>query len=458
MNQTSPAFHRILLVLTALAVFGAVVWAGMQVFQAVPIPPVPPAKPLVSFDPRADVRKNSLFGGLSAVFTGFVTPGALGRPNPFASIGTEQTSSSLPISSLATVREVSLNGQQALAFTPSKDGGILLLSGIPDPSGSGAWSYEVRRFAEEGTLDAVGQWNVPAVPAGNVTADAITPIAILQDNQGKVWLLSREGRVGSLGSDGTPVWASAALFTSVEPARVSRWGGFALDGAGRIWVTDGNSVHVGNGSGFQAVDLLAQLSTGTRATVEESVRTALDPRITDGWSRPLAADLDKPRRLQQVGGGRMGIITPAFGAVFPVTLQGPAEVTFGLAQSADQSVVGVAAAYSPDGNLWSSTQSKLTRHSVTSTQEYDNDDVLPRQARVNPFVYATGRNNLYALDYSVEGTVLWKTVGNDWTAQIVLPQGPQPNDQADKVTLDSRGNMWAILAHRGLLFIRAATE
>ncbi len=433
MNKRSPLIHRLVLVLSALVALGAAAWAGLRAFEPVPIPPVPASKPSVTFDPRADIRTNPLFATLQAVVRGEIQIGALGRTNPFAAPGTG--SSSVPSSDASatrgSVQEIPLEGAQAFAFAPATNGGILALVG--GSTASGVPSYEIRFITPDATPTVVGRWNAPG---GTTEGHPLTPVALRQSSEGRIWLLSLGGFVGSLQSDGSVSWSNQSLLPPFATSGIPGLDGFVIDDIGRLWViTDGAQVFVGNGTGFQAIDLAAQLS--------DQDRVALAARAsTEG------APADHAWRLQTLSDGRIAVIAPGFGAVFMLSLQGKAQVT--RVPDGAQAV-----AFGPDGSLWSlGPDGGLLRQTGSVTQAYTDVRVLPKQAMVNALLAASSRESLYALDYAPTGTVLWHAQGDDWVAQVIPPQGAQPQDQVERVTVDGQGMVWALLRQRGLLLIR----
>ncbi len=83
-SKFRPAiFSRLLLVLGALIALYFGYWFVRLAFAPVPIPPVPPQRGVIRFDPSLDVSKNSLFFRLRPLGPLEVEPGQRGRINPF---------------------------------------------------------------------------------------------------------------------------------------------------------------------------------------------------------------------------------------------------------------------------------------------------------------------------------------------------------------------------------------
>lgn len=430
MSKRSPLIHRLVLVLSALAALGAAAWAGLRAFEPVPIPPVPPPRPAVTFDPRADIRGNPLFGTLQAVIRGEIDIGQIGRSNPFASPSTETPSSPDAAAARGSVEEVSLGGAQVFALAPAVEGGVLALVG--GQTANGAQTYEIRRFAPDTEPATVGRWNAPPAGSDPSTPAPLTPVAVRQSGDGKIWLFSVDGRVGTLQSDGRPVWGPQPILPALSGA--GDLDGVLVDDIGRLWVTDGAQLFVGNGSGFQTIDLPVALSEEDRAAVVSGVADA------------------RPWRLQSLADGRVGVMTPSFAFTFQLSLQGKPEVTG--APSGARFL-----AFGPGGALWSAREdgSGLIRQEGDATRTYEDTRVLPKQAVDRRLLLTASRETLSALDYNPAGTVLWRTAGNDWVASVIPPQGTQPEDQAARIVADGQGNVWALMQQRGLLLVRPPT-
>lgn len=413
------------LTVTAVAVFLIAAWVALNAIEPVPAPPVPPSKGQVSFDPRVDVRNHPLFSTLQTLTRGKVLAGALGKQNPFLNGDGGIAALEESARTLGTIQEVSLNGGALIAVSRGSEKGVTAL--VRGSQGN----YEVHRFYGDGTSEEVGNWTAPSDPS-------IAPIALQEDRSKKVWLLSAGGRVGSLQSDGKPLWGSVAL-EGIQPALTPNQVSFALDGAGRMWFTDGAFVFVGNGIGFQRIDLAAQLSAENRQA------------LGVGEDGVLSLEARTPRRLQMLADGRIAVLTDRFMTTFPLNLQGLAQVTV-----AEGTIVAV----EPDGTLWSVTRNadgtvtKWTRASAEGTREFTDAVVLPKQAGSSPRLAAVDGGTLYALDYAPDAAVLWSTREGIWAASVLSPQGPQPQDRVEWVVADRDGSVWAVLAQRGLLRIQ----
>lgn len=83
MAAPSSLFSKIVMLLLAAACLVAVFWFGSQALEPVSIPPLPPGKSRVTFNPTSDVSQKSLFQRLEPLGPVQVEAGTLGRPNPF---------------------------------------------------------------------------------------------------------------------------------------------------------------------------------------------------------------------------------------------------------------------------------------------------------------------------------------------------------------------------------------
>lgn len=84
MPAKSSVFSSLLKVLGALAVSGSVFWFIYSSLGPVEVPPPPPSRSALRFDPQADMRQNKVFGQLSAIVKDLdLKANEVGRPNPF---------------------------------------------------------------------------------------------------------------------------------------------------------------------------------------------------------------------------------------------------------------------------------------------------------------------------------------------------------------------------------------
>jgi hypothetical protein len=426
MISRSRLIHYVSLAVAAAVVFAIAAWVALNAIEAVPMPPVPPSKADVTFNPQVDVRNHPLFNTLRTLTRGKVMAGVLGKVNPF--LGGSGSAEALQQSArkLGTIEEVSLGGGTAIAIASGAETGMVALVR------KGQAGYEVWRFTRDGNAQSLGNWSVE----GN--DPSITPVALQEDRNGDVWLLSAGGRIGSLQSDGRPLWGSVAI-DGIQTAIAAPQAMFALDGAGRMWMTDGRSLFVGNGIGFQRIDLAAQLSSADRQALG----------VAEGQVVPEAFTI--PRRIQTLADGRIAILTSRFIATFPLNLQGAAAVTV-----AEGNVVAV----EPEGALWSVTRdasgavTAWTRSVQGQSQSMTNLVVLPKQAGNTPALATIGNGTLYAFDYAQEGSVLWRVQDGVWVVGVLSPEGPQPQDRVEYVVADREGAVWALLAQRGVLLLQ----
>lgn len=89
----SSLFARITTVIMLLACLAVAFWVISQALEPVAVPPSPPAKAQVRFDPRVDVSQNTVFQRLEPLGPAIIEPGKMGRTNPFVP---------LPVMSVAT--------------------------------------------------------------------------------------------------------------------------------------------------------------------------------------------------------------------------------------------------------------------------------------------------------------------------------------------------------------------
>lgn len=423
----SHILHRIVLLISAVGVLAIAWWVGSRAIEPVPPPPIPPPKASVSFDPRVDVRTHPLFNTLQALYRGQLDAGIVGRANPFlgATGGLEALQEGGV--SLGTIEEVALGGTRVIAASKGAEHGIVVLL----QSSANERAYEIRRLTVNGAPQGLGSWVADA--------GALTPIALQEDRAGVIWVLSTDGRVGSIQNDGRPLWGSLPLDGVRQSIGVGD-ASFALDGAGRLWLTDGESVFVGNGTGFERIDLAAQLSAAHRQALGVSAEG------------DLPSNLRRPQRLQMMADGRVAVLTERFAATFPLNLQGSAEILVAPASAVVLEPL--------TGALWSverNNAGEATRwiRSVTNgSRDFTDLVVLPKQAGVTPSLAAVDTGVLYALDYAPQGTILWSILDDTWVASVLAAEGPQPQDRAVQLIPDRDGGVWVLLSQRGLLLAR----
>jgi hypothetical protein len=471
MAKRSVVFDRIVLVLAALAAFGAAAWAGFRLYEPVPIPPIPPTKASVSFDSRVDVRKNGLFGLLHSALRGDVEPGIVGHVNPFATVGAAGAGSSgatgTEQSRSGGVREISLNGGLAVAFARANNAILLLVE--TTPVGAAIRTFELRRYAAEGEPSTVGRWTLEGPAGTQASPDAFVPAVVQVDGFGKVWFLSTGGYIGTLQTDGTPSWNPSPVFKDADAALVDAYGSMAVDGAGRLWATDGKSVIVGNGVGFETFDVTKKLSDDLKMQINAAKALVTSAGV---WGNtPMAVyaaalslnggvDLDAPRRVEALPDGRMTIMTAIYNIVIPLTITGNADVLMTYGTSGDQLLGNGSLALSPamDGSLWAVRGSEWIHLKSSSTQPYMDPLVLPNAAASNYRLAVLGTDALYALDYSSSTTVIWKSTTDGWTGSLIPAASAQPDDVPQKAIVDGQGNVWVIMKQKGLLLVQPSSS
>lgn len=433
MTRASTVFHRVVLILSAMGALGAAAWIGFRLFEPVAIPPIPPPKPAVSFDKRADIRNNPLFGGLRTVLRGEVEAGTMGRRNPFSLEGIALTAGSAGGISpaLGSSSEVSLGGASALAISRAKDGAMLVLVG---GAGSTNDDYEVRRYAVDQEPTVVARWKLQGIPRDNVLPEALIPVAFQQDGFGGIRLLSQGGHLGSLQSDGTPSWASTPLFTDTITNDIVDAGSVVLDGSGRVWVSNGHTIVYESDTGFTTIKP--------------------DTFITEDQRAKLLSAPPSLWRLQPLQNGGMAVYSSRMAVLFSLDMREPPNVIV-----ADGSIVSVAQI----GDVWSFIQdpggaSRWVRQNTVESQVYPDPVVFPKQAATDPHTMVSGLENQYALDYTPQATIYWKHVNGAWAGEVVTASGVQPTDTVRKTTVDGQGNLWAILSQKGMLLVRPAAQ
>ncbi|MFA6504047.1 MAG: hypothetical protein WCT54_03865 [Patescibacteria group bacterium] len=82
-KNASPLFARIMLGVSALIAVGVVYWFLSSALAAIPLPILGPARSAKSFNPKADVAKNPVFGQLDQNYLSGVPDLPAGRDNPF---------------------------------------------------------------------------------------------------------------------------------------------------------------------------------------------------------------------------------------------------------------------------------------------------------------------------------------------------------------------------------------
>jgi len=228
----------------------------------------------------------------------------------------------------------------------------------------------------------------------------------------------------------------------------------AVDGAGRVWATDGASLALGGRDAFAPFPFASRLrAEDSAALVAEALEMPEETRPTplegaDGLLRALIA----PRRLSVLSNGEMGLIAARTAFVFPLALQNSIRWT-------DVSAASVPLAFDGSGDVYarSIVDGAFTRVWATGTTAYTSVP-LPRDARVNPDLFGSGPDGLFALDYVPTSTVLWTARGGTWTAQIVAASGTAPGDEVVRVGSDGAGNIFAILRQGGLIRIRRGSS
>lgn len=440
-GKRSAIVHRIVLVISALAVVGIAIWVGMQVLEPVQVPMAPPAKTQVKFDPKADIRKNTLFEMLKEFITGDLEIGVIGNPSPF--VGPDSGMQVLQQgqeSRLATMEEIPLQGAFAQDFAHGASGGMLiLLVGMADEFTA---TYEIRSYEPDGSATTFANWQ-------DVTGLAFTPTTIAQDHSGRIWMGNGEGNMGYVEQDGEPTWLlgeDTGLFGPVKS--------LVVDAVDRIWATEGSELTVGGDLGFSTVDIFQQMS---KAQQEQFIYSIDDLAIKYGSADPMYNILDLkyallPERLSVTREGRVGLSTGFTAFHFGLTLQQRPDWIDTLAASSTVPLI-----VGPNGHVWGRRleDDVLMRIWATGTRAYTSKIIVPSQALTNPHLFAQDTSKLYAVDYAPDATsILWSTEGEEWFSQLIVASGTPPIDTPVKVEVDGDGNVWMLMKQGGIVRIR----
>ncbi len=428
--------HRILLLLIGGIIVIFVLWGGTTLFRTHFVLTAIPARSSVHFEPNKGAWENPVFRSLRPFFTGSVEVGALGKPLPFSPGGGGGQLLQGQVSLLAMMEDVPLGGARALDLSRAGDGSMLvLLKGIRE---GGIGTYEIRAYAPDGSVSTFAAWDEhPGDPA---------VFRIAGGSDGSVWVGGSAGRVGRSEKSGAPIWFAAGS-TGLQGTVTD----LIVDGADRVWATDGTDLALGGQEAFAPFDLLTNIREDERQQILSGLTAMPDaarPRALSGDNGLLRAAL-LPRRLDVLSDGETGLVTADAAFIFPLALQN------GIRWIDTSISTAVPLAFDPNGNVFSRqiSDGNLVRSWATGTLAYASS-AIPKDARVSPSLFAPGGNALVALDFSPSSTVLWTDRGGDWTAEVVAASGTIPGDGVSKVGADGTGNVWAILNQGGLLHIR----
>jgi hypothetical protein len=433
----SERTHRLLLLLIGGGVIIFILWGGATLFQSHFVLTAIPARTSVHFAPNTGVWDNVVFRSLQAFYTGNVEAGALGKPLPFGGIGQGMQLQSGQVSPLATMEAVPLGGARAIDLARAADGSMLvLMKGVRQ---GGIGSYEVRSYAADNSASTFAAWDEQA---GDPAV-----FRIAADRDGSLWVGGSSGRIGRCLESGSPSWfkeGSSGLQGTVSD--------LAVDGAGRVWATDGTGLALGGQDAFAPFDFLPRIRQEDRtkiladlAAMPESAR----PRPMSGDNGLLRAAL-LPRRIDVLSNGEVGLVTADTAFVFPLALQNSIRWI-------DTSISAtIPLAFEPDGALFvrNIADGGLVHVWATGTFEYVSS-AIPNDARTSPPLFAPGADRLYALDRgAASSTILWTSIGGNWTAEIVATSGTVPGEAVAKIGADGGGVVWGISSSGGLLRIK----
>ncbi len=418
----------------AVALFGILVYVGMRVFQPVEVPPPPPPKAPVTFDPEAGVRSNPLFEALKAFVTGKVDLGPVGNPNPFMAGGAGAQLSPGQASRLATAEELTMYAI-VKDLVRGTDGSMLtLLYGVTE---SGI-VYEIRSYPPEGEATTLATWTA-------IDRADLRVARIAQDQSGRVWMMNDEGGIGYVEPDGNPRWLTA-VETYLEGAHA-----MVVDGADRLWITDGSTVSYGGERAFTSLSLMEEMTTEDQITLNTQVAALSDdvrPVPVEGLDGLIRAAL-LPELFHLLSDGRVALTTGYTAFTFPLSLQSRPTWHDLL----EESVLPLA--FAPNGDIWGVryTDDALMRVWATGTEEYTSETSVPQQVKVNPALFGASEDKLYTVDYTTSAPYLWTTAGETWSVQVVVASGTLPNDTPMKVAVDGIGNVWMLMKQGGVVRI-----
>lgn len=442
-GKRSVLIHRLVLVFSALAVVGIVVWIGMKVLAPVEVPPAPPPKAHVTFDAKSDIRSNNLFLRLKEFIIGDIDIGLIGNPLPFVGPKQGMELAEGQESRLATMEELSLQGGIAQDLERANDGSMLILLFGLDAEGLAV--YEIRSYQTNGDVSTLMSWTTELDPS-------YMPTRIAQDHKDRIWFGNIEGKVGYVEEGGEPVWLTG-LSTGLSASVRS----IVVDGVDRVWVTDGLVVTVGGDQEFEPLSLKQQLSdvdqidfTNKLAGLPEEYK----PIPLEGTDGLLKAGL-LPEELFITQDGRTGLTTGYSAFHFSLALQQRPDWINTLATSTIPLVVG------PSGDIWGTRylDGALIHIWATGTREYTSKIVVPSQALDNPRLFAQQGSKVYAVDYNPESTsVLWSTEGEEWLAKIIVASGTVPLDTPRMADVDGDENVWLLMDQGGVIRIRRSRE
>jgi hypothetical protein len=421
----SERTYRLLLFIIGGGVIVLAFWGGMRAFMmkfsAEPVPP----KARVRFDPNTGAFRDAQFSSLTAFYSGTVVAGAIGKPFPFNSGGDGARLLQGQTSPLSTLEEISLGGARAIDLSRSSDGSVLVLLAGTTEAGA---SYEIRSFAVDGSAETFSSWR-------SGTGDP-SAVRLAAGSDGSAWIGGSGGEIGRCERGGVPTW-----FSPSETGLSGRVLDMSIDGAGRVWATDGENLALGGRDAFAPFAFISRLSAEDRRKIavsataensdEDAVRSALFPR-----------------KFGVLSSGEMGLVTAHAALVFPLALQNSLRFV-------DVPASVVPLTFSPDGNVYGKNiaDGGLVRMWATGTSAYATT-ALPRAARTAPDLFDAGPSGFFALDYVPTSTVLWTAREGEWTAEIVAASGTAPGDTALRICADGAGNIFANLKQGGLLRIR----
>lgn len=85
-KPAASLFSKVITLVLVFVCLGAAFYFGSQFLEPVDVPPPPPVRAQVRFNPKADVSKNEVFQRLEPYGPTKVEPGETGRLNPFAPV------------------------------------------------------------------------------------------------------------------------------------------------------------------------------------------------------------------------------------------------------------------------------------------------------------------------------------------------------------------------------------
>lgn len=449
-NSTSIRLIKQIASLAAALLFvSGVVWVGIRFFQPIEVPPAPPPRRPVVFNPESDIRNNPLFDTLKVFAEDLPDIGTvvIGKEFPFGSPESEAGGTADRPLQLATMERVTIpSGGIVTSVAKQADGTIFGLSYTL--SEQGAVEYSIWAFDENASSTLRARWQTQPISSLRVASMGV-------DSFGDIWLLSEAGGIGLISREGKVAWQpnmQTGLSADGQSYKLF------IDVTDRVWVTDGTRVAVGGTSGFTPVDLVQQLSSVNQRILKDFIGVIpaeYRPSTLQGENGDLRGAL-LPDRFFQLRDGRTGLTTKTGVLLFGYSLANVPTWINTVATST------IPVAITPSGNIWGN------RYKDNAFMYLDEDlsgtanlsaTALPRLARSNSSLFAFGYDTTYALDFlSATSTYLWSTIDGSWKNQIITTSGTVPSGSAKSIEVDANGAIWGVMSGGELVRIREGAE